>query len=250
MPSQQRSGVSATVGLVMVIGLLLISGTLAVSGGGILSGGGRLGVDTDASPSPGTGQSGTATSAPVEPGQTAEPGTGENLGTVVTGQSFDYTCDAAGIRDATKGKWTINQFLVGKRDEFDRITWELTKRGRNNKEATEVVMEWMTPREARDQLGAPRVAGQRAIVITIDGGADINRNQLVDSLFLDREGVTAVKGIAMFEGDDGKVGTVVGVSPDGCARLSAPNFKKKNSKVKKAKIFLDVQTTPEDTSAG
>ena len=45
MPSTQRSGVSALVGLALVVGLLLVAGTLAVSGGGILSSGGRLGVD-------------------------------------------------------------------------------------------------------------------------------------------------------------------------------------------------------------
>ena len=48
----QRSGVSATVGLVLVVGLLLVGGTLAVSGGGILNCGGRLGVEPIECPSP------------------------------------------------------------------------------------------------------------------------------------------------------------------------------------------------------
>ena len=44
----------------------------------------------------------------------------------------------------------------------------------------------------------------------------------------------------MFEGEDGKVRTVIGIRGDSCARMSSLGWSKKG-KVKNAKVYLDVE---------
>ena len=44
----------------------------------------------------------------------------------------------------------------------------------------------------------------------------------------------------MFEGEDGKVRTVIGLRGESCVRMSAAGWKKKN-KGKNAKVYLDVE---------
>ena len=150
-----RSRVSATLGLALVIGLLLIGGTLAVSGGGILNSGGRLGADPGASPGAGTGTGDPASSpgavAPAIPDGQKEPDDREG-GAGKADTSFDFTCEAGAIRDLSKGRWQLSQFRVGERladdGNYDRITWEMTRRGRKSGAGTLVTMAWMTPEEA------------------------------------------------------------------------------------------------------
>ncbi len=67
-------------------------------------------------------------------------------------------------------------------------------------------------------------------------------NQTIDGLFLEPAGVETIKSIHMFEGEDGKVRTVIGMRGDACAKMSAPNFKKKNASARRAKVFLDIET--------
>jgi len=240
LPSAQRSGISATVGLVLVVGLLLVAGTLAVSGGGILNSGGRLGADAIASASP----------APlaVDPGNDSDPplplpspATDSGPSATVT-NSFDYTCapDPGVIRDANKGKWQITRFVVGDREDFDRVTWEMSRTPGSVKKGTRVRMEWMETKQARDQFGLARLPGGRAIVITFDGPVRLTVDQVADARSLEPEGVQGVRSVQMFRGKDGKVRTVIGVRGEGCARMKAPLWKKK-SKTERSKIFLEIE---------
>jgi hypothetical protein len=246
MPSAQRSGLSATVGLALVVGLLLVAGTLAVSGGGILSTGGRLGVDASQSPSPDPASleaaNGDTVIGPVASG---DPGTDEGGATgAVT--SFAFTCDEGTITDLSRGKWFLDEFVAGSREEagYDRVTFRLARTGKKKaSDGTSVKMEWMTPSEAKSTYGAPRrVQGDRAIVVTFDGPVKLDANQTIDQLFLEPAGVEQVRNIQTFDGKDGQIHAVLGLRGENCARLSV-NRKAWNKKTpqKNANILLDIE---------
>ena len=253
LPTVRRSGISNAIGLALVVGLLLVGGSLAISGGGILSSGGRIGL------APGE----TATAAPLggDPGQTQDPGTtpgvpasGEPTGALTaSGTSFDYTCENAAIKDLSSGKWRLSQYRVGLREEgatqgeeatagvtFERITWEMSRRGKARDGATTVTMEWTTPKEAKAEYGSRLVIGKRAIMVTFDGPVDLTVGQQIDELLLEPEGVTQVRSVDMFEGEDGKVRTVIGIRGDSCARMSANGWGKKDTG-RAGRVFLDVE---------
>lgn len=233
----QRSGFSASVGLALVVGLLLISGTLAVSGGGILNSGGRIGVASEESPAPSQdGQGELPGSSPglVGPAQVATPRPRTSIG-----KAFDYTCGDDAIRDQSSSRWRIQKFLVGPRDGFDRVTWEMRRQGKAE-QGTLVRMEWLEPREARERFdGIGRVVGDRAVVITHEGPMQIGVNQRVDGLFLEPEGVEQIRSIEMFGSEDGLVRTVIGLAGTGCVKMSGKGLGK-NAKSKGGRFFFDV----------
>jgi hypothetical protein len=246
MPSAQRSGLSATVGLVLVVGLLLVAGTLAVSGGGILSTGGRLGVNPAQSASPDPAASGEPTTVvgPITPGASGDPGTDGSAAAI--GTSFAFTCDEGAIKDASRGKWLLERFTAGNRaeDGYDRVTFTLVRTGKKKAaNATTVKMEWMTPSEAKSTYGAPRrVQGDNAIVLTFDGPVGINVNQTLDQLHLEPEGVDQIRSIQSFEGNDGKTHAVIGLRGDSCARMSVKGKAwNKKSPQKNAQIWLEIE---------
>ncbi len=248
LPTAQRSGLSGMVGLAMVIGLLLVGGTLAVSGGGILNSGGRLGVDPVASTSPGVASSSAPRddgAGPDTPPDAVDPSGPDTGGVTAAGAatSFDFTCENGAITDLGASKWLLSRYTAGVREDeagdYERITWEMSKRG-TAKAGTTAVMEWTTPKEARSTYGATLVTGERAIVVTFDGPVDATVGQQIDQLQLEPEGIEQIRTIDMFEGEDGKVRTVIGIRGDSCARMSSVGWSKKG-KVKNAKVYLDVE---------
>lgn len=241
LPRVQRSGFSATLGLVLVIGLLMVGGTLAYSGGGILSTGGRLGVDAteSASPAPGTnGRSGDGTPTAIDTGDPDEVDGGTTPS--VTGTSFDYTCEDDTIKDLSRGKWFLSQFTAGERDGYDRITWKLSRRNNTKaKKSTRVTMEWTTPKEVRAAYGIDRIPGSRAILVTFNGDAKITADQTIGDLLLENENVEQIRHIRSFKAD-GKVRTVIGLRGDSCARMKAKGWNK-GSSTRNAQMFLDLE---------
>jgi hypothetical protein len=249
MPSTQRSGLSAALGLFVVVGLLLVGGTLAVSGGGILSSGGRL-VGSPAE---------TPTAAPAA---TIDPVTGEIVTRVEVadpgdepapdGESGDlrtsiaYTCDSGAIKDLSKGRWFLNEVQAGPRagqdgdPDHDQVYWKMTRQPKNAKKATVVTMEWTTPKEAQERYGIGRVQGNRAIVVTFSGPLDITAGQTIESGELENAGIEQIKKIQLFEGQDKKVRTVIGIRSDSCARLVASGWGGK-AKTKNARVSLDIE---------
>lgn len=248
MPSAQRSGLSATIGLALVVGLLVVGGTLAVSGGGILSTGGRLSVPGESPPA--SPEANSIVSAPgsgtaVLPPDSTDAGTTEtdDGATATIGTSFEYTCENAAISDLSDSKWFLSQLVAGERltDEgnYDRITWEMSNR-ESAKDGAVVTMEWISPKEARSRFGATLVNGQRAILVTFDGPVDSTAGLEIDELSLGRENVVQVRTIDMYEGEDGKVRTVIGLRGDSCARMSSTGWQKKG-KTQAARVYLDVE---------
>jgi len=245
LPKVRRSGLSATVGFVLVIGLIIVGGTLAVSGGGILGSGGRFV----------TGPGVTASAAPLGSG---DPGSGEVIGPLgsgdpgnantdtptATGTSFEYTCDDDAIKDLSKGKWFLSEVQAGVRSDedgaFDQVYWKMTRQSQKNvKKATTVTMEWTTPKEAQEKYGIPRVLGNRAIVVTFNGPVDITANQTIESYQLEAADIEQVKKIQLFE-SGGKVRTVIGLRSDSCARMEAKGWGGK-AKPKAARVILDIE---------
>jgi len=236
MPSAQRAGVSATIGLGIVVVLLLVAGTLAVSGGGILSGGGRIGVAADASPSPS-----------ADTGDGTEPDGGSTgTGTVGTpgqegGTETDFSCTTAGILDPEKGKWSLAGPSPSTQDDFDRLTFRLNKRGKGKaSDATVVRFEFIPVREARETYDLRRVGGTRALVVTFEGPVSIDRNSFIELSELEAAGNESLRSVDIIGGDDGDVRAVIGVRGEGCAALSAPKWKKKGAD-KQARVYLDVK---------
>jgi hypothetical protein len=248
MPSTHRSGLSATIGLVLVIGLLLVGGSLAVSGGGILSSGGRLvsgaGADPSAVPTslpePAEGQvvldDGEATDS-TDPEPDDKP--------PAEGTSFDYTCEDAAIKDLGKLKWLLSEVAAGPRvDEdgaFDQVYWKMSRQSKQAvKKGTTVRMEWTTPKEAQQDYGIQRVQGDRALIITFDGPVEITANQTIEAEQLEAEGITQVRRIQLFEGEDGKVRAAIGLSSDSCARMEAKGWGGKATPAN-SRVILDIE---------
>lgn len=253
LPGARRSGLSAAIGLALVVGLLLVGGSLVASGGGFFGGGPAA---PGAEASPGTAaddaaadgaEDAAAEVALVDGPDTeaaADDGTAPTEGeTGGHGNSFGYTCENGAIEDLGRSRWFLSQFQVGERlseeGNYDRITWEMSKRG-SGKNGTTVTMEWTTPRDARSAYGADLVSGTRAIVLTFDGPVETPVGQQVDELSLEPEGVEQIRTVDMFEGEDGKVRTVVGLRGESCARMSSTGWTKK-AKVNNGKVYLDVE---------
>lgn len=250
MPSAQRSGLSATIGLVLVIGLLLVGGSLAVSGGGILSGGGRLVSGAAASPSatPVDGPE-AVDDRPVVDGTASDGTDGTSREPEDTppaeGTSFDYTCEDSAIKDLGKLKWLMSEVRAGPRvDEdgaFDQIYWKMSRQSKKSaKKGTTVTMEWSTPKEAQQEYGLTRVLGDRALIITFDGPVDITANQTIEGEQLEAEGIDQIKRIQLFEGEDGMVRTAIGLRTDSCARMEAKGWGGK-AKPANSRVILDIE---------
>ena len=245
LPKVQRTGISATLSLVVVVGLLIVGGSLALTGGGgLLSVGGRLGqAEASASPTP----------APPVP---AIARNGESVDTVAgseldqpdieaKGTKFDFTCDDDAIKDLSKGRWFLSD-VVGKAvttedgTRYDRIFWKLTRK--NNKKAknpTTVTMQWSTPQELQDRFGIGRVQGNRAILVTFKGPVEIVSDQTIVSDQFDDEGIDQVRKVQMFEAK-GHVRTAIGLREDSCARMRSSGFGAKKS-AKNARVMLELE---------
>ena len=240
----QRSGVSTTVGFVLVIALLLVGGSLAFSGGnGFLSGGGRFfGAAASPSPTPGpdtlpgtTGQDAGTTAEVIE----AEP-TPEARGT-----KFDYTCDAAAIKDLSQGKWFLTDVSERTRTAedgslYDQLYWDLQRTTDKKSDApTTVSMQWSTPKKLQDRFDIKRVGGDRAILVTFDGPVTLDTNQTIEREQFDADGVDQITRVQLFE-RNGKVRTVIGLSEDSCARMRSNGWNKSSSK-QAARVVLDLE---------
>ncbi len=242
LPKVRRSGVSATVGFVMVIALLLVGGSLAVSGGGgLLSGGGRFfGAEASPSPTPapsvvpGTGE------VVVDNGETGQTETPKAKGT-----KFICTCDNNAIKDLSKGKWVLSDVEAGRRKEkdgtpYDQVYWKLTRTtDKKTKTPTTVSMQWSTPQELQERFNIPRVGGDRALLITFNGPVSISANQGIERDQFEAEGINQIQKVQMFE-RNGKVRTVIGLKQDSCARMNAVGWGQKANK-KGARINLDIE---------
>lgn len=249
MPGARGSGVSATVGLVMVVAVLLLAGTLAVSGGGLFNRGGQIGAaPPDGSPagSPGSEAGPVSTLEPAATGAAASQPSAVGSGApdpaaTPIGAVTDYGCGELAIRDPESSRWELASFVAGAREGFDRVTLELTRTGKSPA-ASVLRTEWTTPREAAARFGITRPTGGRALVITLDGQVELGANQAIDSSQLDAEGVGTLRSVQVFVTEaDGLTRAVIGVRGEGCARLESRQWGRKG-RDKRTAIWVDVQS--------
>lgn len=139
----------------------------------------------------------------------------------------------------------MSQFRAGERlsdkGNYDRVTWELTRRGSRSGAGTRVTMQWVTPEAARSEFGADLAGGQKAIVVTFDGPVSATVGQQIDDMSLEPEGVEQIRTVDMFTGEDGKVRTVIGLRGDSCVRMSSQNWSRKSTSKKNGRVYLDVE---------
>ncbi len=243
LPKVHRSGISATVGFILVIALLLVGGSLAVSGGGgLLSGGGRF--FAEASPTPTPGPAVDASGAPI--GEAATE-TEDPLDRTIkaTGVKFDYTCDDSAIKDLSRGKWYLSDVVAGLRTgddgtQYDQIYWKMSRTTKKKaKNGTNVTMQWSTPKALQDRFGIGRVQGDRALLITFNGPVDLATNSTIETGQLEDESIDQVKRVQLFE-KNGKVRTAIGLKGESCARMRATGWGTK-AKLDNARVILDIE---------
>jgi hypothetical protein len=241
LPEARRSGLSATIGFVLVLGLLLVGGTLAVSGGGgLLSGGGRFAA---ASPTPvpttdsGSGQ---------VPDAGASPGVDEFTQPVTaSGLKFDFTCDDGAITDLGRGKWIVSDVQAGTRQAddgtyYDQVYWKMTRASQGRtKNPTTATMHWTTPQAIQDRFGIGRVQGDRAILVTFDGPVKIAANSSINTDSLSGAGIDQIKRVQTFT-QAGTMYTAIGIKSESCARMRSTGWAKKANR-DDARVVLDIE---------
>jgi hypothetical protein len=250
LPRVSRSGVSATLGFVMVVALLLVGGSLAgTGGGGILGSGGRF-FEAEPSPSP--------TPIVVAPGEIdpdATPGAGTDgeadVPKAVTANMKTYSCSNEAIRDLSRGNWIMVDVQAGSREDedgskYDQVYWRLTRKNLNAKvkdsKATTVNMQWSTPDKAKQRFGDSigRVQGDRALIITFIGPVDLSTNSTIEQSEFEGEDINQLRRVQLFE-RNGKVFSVIGIKGESCARLGSVFWGPKATNKKKARVVVDFE---------
>ena len=229
--------VAPAVGLA-VVALLVVAAALVTSDVWDLRYGGRLGAIAVVSPSAAANEAdgpsltlrprpaGTR-AAVIEPSATAPD------------QASTYTCEDREIRDATTSRWQLRAVLAGSRRGFERVTFELDRRGDANR-AARITIEWMSPQEARGTFGLPRFDGRRGLLVTFGGQVTTARTQLIGPLDLQAGGIESISGVYRFVDSDGLVRTFIAIRDQACARIRAPELEGQASASRRATIVIDL----------
>jgi hypothetical protein len=232
----RNSGISATIGLAAAIAVLIVAGVLVVGGDSILNRGGTI-IFGGADGTPGPG----ATRAPgsdTEPGSSAPRASARPAD---IGTATDFSCGAAEIRDPDRGRWRLADVGLAAGDGFEQVEVSLQRASERRQTGT-VRTAWMTPEQAVESYQVPRPAGSRVIVLTFTGSVELDSDRLLDASDADAAGLDDVRSVQLTTDPDGRTVALVGIAGDGCARLSAPRWKKKGVD-RRVDVLLDVQST-------
>ena len=231
------STMTSVTGLVLVIALIVIAGTLATSGAGFLRSGGRLGLTVPPSPS-------LRVAAPAGPSVDYPSITIDTVEPTVTPiapiePAVAYSCEDARIRAASKSRWRLEAVRAGSRRGFERVTFQLVRRGKAQR-AARVTIRWMSPAEARRTFGLPKFSGQRGLLLTFGGPVSNTDTQLIGEVDLARQRMTSISGIYRFVDFDGRVRAFVAIRDRTCARIRGPGFENEARSAGGARIVLDL----------
>jgi hypothetical protein len=236
VPGVRSSGISATVGLVAVIAVLLVAGVLVVGGDSVLRRGGTI-IFGGADGSPDPGATRTPGSTPG-PGSSAPP---PSARPAQIGTATDFSCETVEIRDPERSRWRLADVDLAVGDGFEQVKVSL-RRASDRRQAGTVRTAWMTPEQAVERYEIPRPAGSRVLALTFTGNVQLDSDRTLDASDADAKGLENVRSVQVTTDPDGKTVAVVGIAGDGCARLSAPRWKKKGED-QRADVLLDVQTS-------
>jgi hypothetical protein len=267
LPSDHGAGIAAIVGLLAAIVVLVGAGWLILrsnsgdSGTGVLptrtpgavtsaapratqpAGSGPLtsagpagSLDPGALPTrrPLGSQEPTGSAAPSED-PTSSPGAEASAAPLIA--DTDFTCEAAGFDDPTKGKWRIAFAQWGGREKWDELT--LTLRREDGKGATDISMESMSSREAAQVTGLDEALTDRVVLITFDGDVNISKTDPIVAL------ITSLRQIEYLNVESTSEATyaILGVNKDTCSRMVVPAWKSGRATAvgDTVKLLLDVR---------
>jgi hypothetical protein len=173
------------------------------------------------------------TEEPIE-GPTEEPIEGPTARPLST--RTGWTCKNAAIQDPLRGRWRVAQARWGQMEEFDRLTFDLTRVDGEAQRGVIVRIQFLRPNQAATRYDVERPDGDRAIVLTFDGAMNL-RNDIA----LQRPGLAALASVEAREDDEGTIRAVVGINGDGCARLVANEWRNGSDDTTEAKLVLDIR---------
>ena len=154
-------------------------------------------------------------------------------------QASTFTCEDRSIRDATTSRWHLGTVRAGSRRGFERVTFELARRGGANR-AARITIAWMSPPEARGTFGLPRFDGRRGLLVTFGGQVTTTGTQLIGPVALEGGRIESISGIYRFVDFDGQVRTFIAIRDRACARIRAPELEDEDSTSRRATIVIDL----------
>lgn len=228
----------SALGLALVLGLLLVGTALVTTGGGILEQGGRLGVAVDASPSPGATVAAAQRATP-RPALTVTGSSETETPQASPESQSPFSCEDGEITDATGSRWQLRTVRAGARRGFDRVTFDLVRRGSANR-AGRVAVEWMSPQDARDTFGLPRFDGRKGLLLTFPAQVTASGAQLIGPTDLKEDGIDSISGVYRFIDVDGRARAYVAIRDRSCARIRAPELEDQDTTARRASILVDL----------
>jgi hypothetical protein len=257
LPSDRGAGIAAVLSLAAIVAIAGLAGFLVLRGFETATTAGASAPSS--SPPAAARSSGTPTSsvvpqvspAPVPPNEpsadpideptpepTAEPTpapadepTARPLST-----RTGWTCEGAAIQDPLQGRWRIVQARWGRMDDFDRLTFDLTRVEGEAQRGVIVRMQFMRPNRAASRFGVETPVGDRAIVLTFDGAMNLRSDIAVQ-----QPGLASLASVEARKDDEGVIRAVAGVNGDGCARLVANEWRTGSDDTTEAKLVIDIR---------
>ena len=184
--------------------------------------------------SPGPAASPSAPVATPDATSSVVPPSASPLPSTMPPAATGFTCEAASVADASSSGWRLVRSRWGPRNGFDQLALVLQRRRTDAPRATTVTVESMTGSEVTERYGLPAPAsGDRAIVLSFEGPVQLPTEFDGDPDLTSIQELTATT-------DDGTVRAVIGVTGEGCHRLSAAGWAFQSAP-QEVEIILDVQ---------
>jgi hypothetical protein len=147
-----------------------------------------------------------------------------------------WTCESAAIQDPLQGRWRIVQARWGQMDEFDRLTFDLTRVDGEAQRGVIVRMQFMRPNRAADRFDVETPEGDRAIVLTFDGAMNLRSD-----IAAQQPGLAALASVEARKDEEGVIRAVAGINGDGCVRLVANEWRTGSDETTEAKLVVDIR---------
>lgn len=181
------------------------------------------------SPGPGSSPSGPAASPGVSPPPSASPPP-----PTTPPAATDFTCETATVGDASSSVWRLVRSRWGPRGDFDQLALVLQLRRPDTDRTGVVTVESMALSDVTERYGLPApTSGDRAIVMSFEGPIQLPTE------FDGVPGLTAIEVMSVVR-DDRTVRVIMGVTGEGCHRLSAPGWAFESAP-QEVEVILDVR---------
>ncbi len=119
--------------------------------------------------------------------------------------------------------------------DFDRLTFDLTRVDGEAQRGVIVRMQFMRPNRAATRFDVDTPEGDRALVLTFDGAMGLRADTS------DQPGLAALASVDARKDDDGVVRAILGIVGDGCVRLTANEWRTGSADTTEAKLVIDIK---------